>query len=294
MLAIDLRGKKAFVAGIGDDKGFGWAIAKALIEAGAEVVAGCWPPLYELFLKGWELGHFDQERQLSNGSLLEFAAVYPFDAAYDTMEQVPEEVRENKRYKKQSQYAIYETSQRFKEQFGSLDLLIHSLANSPEIQKPLLETSRKGYLATLSASSYSFVSMMAHFGPCMNRGGKALCLSFLAGERVVPGYGGGMSSAKAALEADTRYLAYEAGRQWAINVNCISAGPWASRAAKAIGAIDQMVDHYKEHSPLQRAIQPKEVGQTAAFLCSSLADAITGVTLHLDCGYHIMGTTTKL
>ena len=111
----------------------------------------------------------------------------------------------------------------------------------------------------------------------------------MAAERAVPGYGGGMSSAKAALESDTRLLAYEAGRAWGHRVNVISAGPFASRAASAIGSIQQMVDYAKANSPLPEAITAAEVGATAAFLCSPLAAGITGSTVYVDKGYHAMG-----
>jgi enoyl-[acyl-carrier protein] reductase I len=105
----------------------------------------------------------------------------------------------------------------------------------------------------------------------------------------VPGYGGGMSSAKAALESDTRLLAYEAGRAWGHRVNVISAGPFASRAASAIGFIEQMIAYARLNSPLPEAITAAEVGATAAFLCSPLASGITGSTIYVDKGYHAMG-----
>jgi enoyl-[acyl-carrier protein] reductase I len=111
----------------------------------------------------------------------------------------------------------------------------------------------------------------------------------MASQRVIPGYGGGMSSAKAALESDTRTLAYEAGRRFGARVNCISAGPLASRAARAIGGIDQMVDFTSANSPLPEPVSAGEVGATAAFLCSPLASAITGTVLYVDKGYNIMG-----
>ena len=111
----------------------------------------------------------------------------------------------------------------------------------------------------------------------------------MASERVIPGYGGGMSSAKAALEADTRTLAYEAGRRWGVRVNAISAGPWASRAASAIGFIDTMIDYTSANAPLPRPIQATDVGHAAAFLCSPLAGAITGSVVYVDNGYHAMG-----
>jgi enoyl-[acyl-carrier protein] reductase I len=105
--------------------------------------------------------------------------------------------------------------------FLSICMQVHSLANGPEVTKPLLETSRKGYLAALSASSYSFVSMMQRFAPIMNEGGAAISLTYIAADQVIPGYGGGMSSAKAALESDTKVLAYEAGRKHKVGCLCV-------------------------------------------------------------------------
>jgi enoyl-[acyl-carrier protein] reductase I len=127
----------------------------------------------------------------------------------------------------------------------------------------------------------------------MRPGGSFLSLTYMAGERVIPGYGGGMSSAKAALEADTRTLAYEAGRRFGVRVNTISAGPWASRAASAIGFIDMMIAYTKANSPLARSIEATDVGNTAAFLASPLAAAITGTTVYVDNGYHAMGMAVE-
>src|SRR5205085_8508335 len=142
------------------------------------------------------------------------------------------------------------------------------LANGPEVKKPLLEVSREGYLAAVSASAYSLVSMVQRLGPLMREHGSFVSLTYMASERAIPGYGGGMSSAKAALESDTRLLAYEAGRKWRLRINTISAGPLASRAASAIGIIEKMVVHYAKVSPLPEELQAMEVGNTAAFLCS--------------------------
>jgi enoyl-[acyl-carrier protein] reductase I len=133
------------------------------------------------------------------------------------------------------------------------------------------------------------VSMVRSLGPLTRPGGSYLSLTYMAGERVIPGYGGGMSTAKAALEADTRTLAYEAGRRHGVRVNTISAGPWASRAASAIGFIDMMIEYTRANSPLPRALQAEEVGNTAAFLASPLASAITGTVIYVDNGYHSMG-----
>lgn len=292
MLQIDLKGKKAFIAGIADDQGFGWAIAKMLAEAGATIIVGTWAPLVKIFTMSFNSGKFDQSRILSDGSLLEFAKIYPLDAMFDSMDDVPEDVRENKRYKDLEGYTIQDVSRSIVNDFGHIDIIIHSLANGPEVKKPLLETSRKGYLAALSSSSYSFVSLISHLGPHMNAGGCALSLSYIAADRVIPGYGGGMSSAKAALESDTRMLAWEAGRKWNIRVNTISAGPLGSRAAKAIGFIERMIDYSEHNSPLPQELKATQVAQTAAFLVSPLASAITGALIYVDNGLNIMGVST--
>lgn len=289
MVKIDLKGKKAFIAGIGDDQGYGWAIAKALAEAGAEIVIGTWTPLMKIFTSSLTSGRFDESRKLSDGSLMKITKVYPLDATFDSMADVPEEIRENKRYKDSEGYTISEVVNAVEKDFGKIDILVHSLANGPEVQKPLLDTSRKGYLAAISSSSYSLVSLVAHFGRIMNANGSVVSLTYIASEKVVPGYGGGMSSAKAALESDTQTLAWEAGRKWGIRINTISAGPLRSRAAKAIGFIDNMIAYAEKNAPLTKELQASEVANAAAFLLSPLASAITGTTLYVDNGLHIMG-----
>jgi enoyl-[acyl-carrier protein] reductase I len=157
------------------------------------------------------------------------------------------------------------------------------------VRKPLVDTSRRGYLEAISVSAYSNIAMVRGLAPLMRDGGSFVSLTYMAGERVIPGYGGGMSSAKAALEADTRTLAFEAGRRWGVRVNTISAGPYASRAASAIGFVETMIAYTSANSPLPRKLEAEEVGHTAAFLCSPLARAITGSTVYVDNGYHAMG-----
>lgn len=289
MLSINLKGKKAFIAGIGDDQGFGWAIAKALAEAGATILVGTWTPMMKIFTGAFESGKFDESRRLSDGSLMQIAKVYSLDAAFDSPADVPADILENKRYKDASGYTIQEVAAAVAKDYGSIDIFIHSLANAPEVQKPLLETSRKGYLAALSASSYSLVSLLQQFGPVMTNGGSVLSLTYMASEKAIPGYGGGMSSAKAALESDTRVLAWEAGRKWGIRVNTISAGGLRSRAAKAIGFIERMIDYAQANAPLTKDLTATEVGNAAAFLASPLASAITATTVYVDNGIHSMG-----
>jgi enoyl-[acyl-carrier protein] reductase I len=289
MLSMDLTGKKVFIAGIGDDQGYGWAIAKAMAEAGAEIIIGTWTPIVKIFTLSWSTGKFDGSRKLSNGKLMEYLKLYALDAAYDKPEDVPQEIKENKRYVDAGGYTISEVAAAVEKDFGKIDFLVHALANGPEVKKPLLETSRSGYLAAVSSSAYSFVSLLAHFGPILNKGGATVSLTYMASEKAIPGYGGGMSSAKAALESDTRTLAFEAGRKWSIRVNTISAGALKSRAAKAIGFIENMINYSKINAPLEKDLEAEEVGQAAAFLLSPLSSAITGVTLYVDNGMHAMG-----
>lgn len=291
MLSIDLKGKRALVAGVADDGGFGFAIAKALAEAGASVVVGTWPPALNIFNNLIERGKMDESRRLSDGSLLQFEKIYSLDAAYDTLADAPDDVKSNKRYKETGDFSIDGLARKLESDFGSqpLDIVVHSLANGPEVKKALLDTSRQGYLTAVSVSAYSLVSMVSRLSPLMKKGGSFLSLTYMASERAIPGYGGGMSSAKAALESDTRVLAFEAGRKYGVRVNCISAGPWASRAASAIGIIEKMVEYCAANSPLTDPLEASDVGAAAAFLSSELAAGITGTIVYVDKGYHSMG-----
>ena len=306
MLSIDLSGKRAFVAGVADDGGFGFAIARALAEAGASVCLGTWPPALGILQTLLRRGKLDESLQLPGGGKIEFERILPLDAEYDAWSDVPESVRENRRYREHGDFTLQGAADRLRADFGEpcLDVVVHSLANGSEVSHDLLATSRKGYLGAIGVSAYSMVSLLQRFGPLVRPGGSFLSLSYLASERVIPGYGGGMSSAKAALESDTRVLAWEAGRKWGHRVNCISAGPLASRAASAIGRepgedapgaprgkpfIEQMVEYVKVNSPLPEALRARDVGDAAAFPASPLASGVTGCVLHVDKGYHAMG-----
>lgn len=292
MFSIDLTGQRAFVAGVADDGGYGFGIAKALAEAGASITLGTWPPALPIFLKLIERGSIDESLTLSNGRKMEFEAIYPMDAAFSTMDEVPPDVLSNRRYQDLGDFTINGVVERLAKDFGEkpLDIVIHSLANGPEVKKSLLETSRNGYLTAVSVSAYSQVAMVQRLGPLLREGGAFLSLTYIASQRVVFGYGGGMSSAKAALESDTRTLAFEAGRKFGARVNCISAGPLASRAARAVGGIVKMVDHAAAISPLPEPTEAEDVGKAAAFLCSPLASGITGAVIYVDKGYNVMGS----
>jgi enoyl-[acyl-carrier protein] reductase I len=288
MLTIDLTGKHAVVAGVADDAGFGFAIAKALAEAGAKVSVATWPPALVIFKTMLERGKFDASMTLRDGSKMQFAKIYPLDAEYDRLDDVPAEIRDSRRYRDLGDFTISGLGAAVAAD-GGCDIVVHSLANGSEVKKPMLEVSRKGYLSAVSASAYSNVSLVQHLGPHMPKGGSFLSLTYMASERVIPGYGGGMSSAKAALESDTRVLAFEAGRKWGHRVNTISAGAFASRAASAIGFIGEMIDYSRRNTPLGEDLTGQEVGATAAFLSSPLASGITGTTVYVDKGYAAMG-----
>ena len=143
---VDLRGKTAFVAGVADSTGYGWAICKALAEAGATVTVGTWPPVLGIFQKSLEAGKFDADAVLRDGSTMKIAGIYPLDAVFDVPEDVPPEVRANKRYAGLDGFTIAECQAAVARDHGKIDILVHSLANGPEVTKPLLETSRSGYL----------------------------------------------------------------------------------------------------------------------------------------------------
>ena len=221
--------------------------------------------------------------------------VLPCDVSFDTMADVPEATRQDKRYQRiEAQYGDYSIQGLMAEigkHFGAIDILIHSIAFSPEIKNLALRTSRAGYLTALSISAYSLTGLLRAALPLMeNRpeGAAAVGLTYLGGERVVGHYGGGMTTAKAALQIDAKQLANNLGPK-NIRVNLISAGPYASRAARAIGDIQQMINYAASASPLRRPVKPEEVANATAFLCSPLASAITGEVLFVDCGYNIMG-----
>jgi enoyl-[acyl-carrier protein] reductase I len=295
MIPLNLSGKVALVAGVGDDRGFAWHIAKALNAAGARMVFGTHPRLVNVVETILERDMDAPSRALPFGAgELKVEKVIACDVAYDTMDDVDPETRNEKRFGKlverYGDFSIKGLADKMQE-FGGVDILVHSIAFSPEIKNKAIDTSRKAYLTALSISAYSLTAMLRALQPLMeNRegGASAVGLSYLGGDRVVPHYGGGMSTAKAALQIDAKQLASNLGPK-NIRVNIVSAGPYASRAASAIGDIDDMINYAAQRSPLPRAITPEEVGTATAFLCSPLASAITGHVLYVDCGYNTMG-----
>jgi len=295
---VDLTGKVAFIVGASSETGYGFAIAKELAQAGATILFGSWPMTLQIFRRTMRKQSFKEAATLPNGSVMEISKVYPLDVVYDEPSQVPEDVLNNKRYKDLgSGFTIQEVVDQVKHDYGHIDILVHATANGPEVKKPLLETSREGYLAASSASAYSLVSMVSRFGPIMRPGGAVISISYVASTQVIPGYGGGMSSAKASLESDTRLLAYEAGQKYGIRVNTICAGPLATRAATAISDGDgkpfimRAIEYSEANAPLPNTLVAKHIGTSALFLLSDMAAGVTGCTLPVDMGLNIMGNS---
>ena len=175
------------------------------------------------------------------------------------------------------------------EKFGRLDLLLHSVAFAPReaLEGRFVNTSREAYRIAHDVSAYSLLGLAREAAPLMKNGGSIVAMSYYGAEKVVPHYNV-MGVAKASLEACTRYLAYDLGPQ-KIRVNCISAGPVNTLAARGISGFLEMIRHYEEHAPLKRNLLPEELGATGLFLASDGAGAITGQVIYADCGYQIMG-----
>jgi len=293
MTSIDLSGKLALVTGVGDNESFAWFISKALQAAGAKVALAVHPRMLGIVESILTRDGDRDSRLLPDGSEFKPVKVLPCDASYDTMDDVPAEVKADRRFAKFPEYSIKGTVDAIGQEFGGIDILIHSVAFSREITKSLLETSRKAYHEAMGISSYSLVSLVRAAAPYMaNRPGGAsvVGLTYVAGERVVPHYGGGMGTCKAALQMDAKQLAWFVGDR-NVRVNLISAGPYASRAARAINKdFGKLIEHAAAHSPLRRPIEPQEVADATLYLCSPLASAVTGQVLYVDCGYNVMGT----
>jgi enoyl-[acyl-carrier protein] reductase I len=175
------------------------------------------------------------------------------------------------------------------EKFGRLHLMLHSVAYAPKdaLEGEFVNTSREAFRVAHDVSAYSLVALARAAAPLMTEGGSIVAMSYYGAEKVVPHYNV-MGVAKAALEASTRYLAYDLGPK-KIRVNCISAGPMNTLAARGISGFTEMLKHYEAHAPLKRNVLPEELGATGVFLASDGAAAITGQVVYVDSGYQIMG-----
>jgi enoyl-[acyl-carrier protein] reductase I len=179
--------------------------------------------------------------------------------------------------------------QAIKETYGKIHFLVHSIAFAPpqELREPYIQMSREGWRLAMDISVYSFVAASRAAAALMTDGGTIITISYYGGEKVLPGYNV-MGVCKAALEHSVRYLAWDLGRE-NIRVNCISAGPMRTISAAGIAGFDQLREHAAQKSTLARNVEPKELGAAAQYLLSDLSSGVTGETIHVDCGYSIVG-----
>src|SRR5882724_3714362 len=252
-----LAGKTGLVFGVANKRSIAWAIAKAWAAAGARLIF-----------------NYQGERLKENveelvGEFGEKAPLFPCDVSSD------DEIR-----------AFFE---KVRSETDRIDLMLHSLAFAPReaLEGDFVSTTREAFRVSQDISAYSLVALARAAGPLMTDGGSIVAMTYYGSEKVVPHYNV-MGVAKAALEASTRYLAYDLGPK-KIRVNCISAGPMNTLAARGISGFIEMLKHYEAHSPLKRNVLPEELGATGVFLASDGAAAITGQVIYVDCGYQIMG-----
>ena len=253
-----LSGKKGVVFGVANKRSIAWAIAQAWHEAGAELA-------------------FTYQGERLKDNVSQLAETFGTDTLITECDVTRDEDIER---------VFSEVSERFG---GALDLLLHSVAYAPReaLEGTFVDTTRDAFRVAHDVSAYSLVALARAAAPLMTEGGSIVAMSYYGAAKVVPHYNV-MGVAKAALEASTRYLAYDLGEQ-KIRVNCISAGPVNTLAARGISGFRSMLDHYETHAPLKRNVLPEELGATGTFLASDGAAAITGQVLYVDCGYEVMG-----
>ena len=249
-----LENKIGIILGVANKRSIAWATAQACTEAGARLAFT-----------------YQNERLRENVEGLTAGTDAPLIQCDVTN---PEEV--------ETAFATV------KERFGRLDFLVHSLAFAPReaLDGEFVATTREAFMTALDISAYSLTDLARAAAPLMTEGGSILSMTYYGAEKVVQNYNV-MGVAKAALEASTRYLASDLGKQ-NIRVNALSAGPINTLAARGVGNLSTMLKHHAERAPLRRNVEPREVGNAALFLLSPLSSGITGEILHVDCGYNIM------
>jgi enoyl-[acyl-carrier protein] reductase I len=252
-----LAGKVGVVFGVANKRSIAWAIAKAWAAAGARLIFN---------YQGERLKENVEELTAEFG---EKTSLFPCDVGSDT--------------------EIAGFFQNVKGETDRLDLLLHSVAYAPKeaLEGDFVSTTREAFRVAHDISAYSLVALAREAALMMTNGGSMIAMTYYGAEKVVPHYNV-MGVAKASLEASTRYLAYDLGQK-KIRVNCISAGPVNTLAARGISGFSQMLKHYQERAPLKRSCDTVELGETGVFLASDGAAAITGQVIYVDGGYQIMG-----
>ena len=257
-MAQSMEGRVAVVFGVANKRSIAWAIAQRMQAAGARLAIT-----------------YQNERLEAEAK--DLIAALPGAEAF--------------RCDVSSDQEIERVFGELKQSYGTLHTLVHSVAFAPadELKNDFVQTTREGFRVAHDVSVYSLIALTRAAAPLMDSasGGSVITLTYYGAEKVVPHYNV-MGVAKASLEASTRYLAYDLGPK-KIRVNCISAGPVQTLAARGISGFSQMLKHYQERAPLKRSCEPSELGATGVFLASDGAAAITGQVIYVDGGYQIMG-----
>jgi enoyl-[acyl-carrier protein] reductase I len=253
-----LDGKTALIFGLANDRSIAWGITKAFHEQGATIGISY-------------AGETLERRVRPLAESINCTFVESCDVSKDE--------------------DIDAIATKASETFGPIDILVHSIAfaNRDELTGPYYRTSRAGFHLAMDISVYSFVALAWAFQPFLRKGGALLTMTYYGAEKVVPHYNV-MGVAKAALEASTRYLAYDFGPM-NVRANAISAGPIRTLAAAGVGGFKGMYREFAQMAPLRENIAIEDVGNAAAFLCSDMASHITGEVFHVDSGYNIVGVS---
>src|SRR5882757_175404 len=252
---VDLKGQTAVVFGLANKRSIAWAIAQKLSAAGAQI-AIC----------------YQMERLRPEAEAL--AAELPNAATFECDVSSDEQID-----------AVFA---KLKDKYDKLHILVHSVAFAPAdaLQNDFVLTTRDAFRVAHEISVYSLIALSRAAAPLMTDGGSIMTMTYYGSQKVVPRYNV-MGVAKAALEATVRYLAADLGGQ-KIRVNAISAGPIKTLAARGIGGLGEMLKVHAARSPLQRNIEPAEVGNAALFLASDLSSGVSGEVLYVDCGYNVV------
>jgi enoyl-[acyl-carrier protein] reductase I len=256
-VTLSLEGKTGVIFGVANKRSIAWAIAQAWHKAGAKLA-------------------FTYQGERLKENVEELAGTFGADTLILPCDVARDEDIAN----------VFKT---VGEKFGKLHLLLHSVAFAPRdaLEGEFVNTSREAFRVAQDISAYSLVALARGAAPLMSDGGSIVAMSYYGAEKVMPHYNV-MGVAKASLEASTRYLAYDLGPK-KIRINCISAGPVNTLAARGISGFTEILKHYEAHAPLKRNVLPDELGTTGVFLASDGAAAITGQVIYVDCGYQIMG-----
>jgi enoyl-[acyl-carrier protein] reductase I len=252
-----MQGKKVVILGVANERSIGYGILKTLKAQGAEIALTY-------------VNEAIEKRVRPIAEEFGISIVLPCDVSDDVQ--------------------IQNLADQLKDRWGTVDGIVHSVAfaDKSDLAKHFYSTSREGFRLALDISAYSLVAVAGALVPLMQeKGGSIITLSYMGAEKVVPNYNV-MGVAKAALEASVRYLAYDLG-ELNIRVNAISAGPIKTLAASGIADFKQMLHTVEQKAPLKRNVTNEDVGNTALYLMSDLGAGVTGETMHVDCGYSIMG-----